>query len=84
MGRYGGYEDFSRDSFDDRMISRGMRNPSPPGRRYAPYWDELYYSNSSKTSRRYDDGGAKEEKIYHNRFFVINFWGGITIIMFFV
>lgn len=32
------YEDFSRDSFDDRMISsRGMRGPSPPGRRYAPY-----------------------------------------------
>ncbi|KRF97759.1 uncharacterized protein Dwil_GK27821 [Drosophila willistoni] len=43
MSRYGsptphGYEDFSRDSFDDRMISsRGMRGPSPPGRRYAPY-----------------------------------------------
>lgn len=36
-GRYG-YEDFSRDSFDDRMMpSRGMRGPSPPGRRYAPY-----------------------------------------------
>jgi len=35
IGRYG-YEDFSRDSFD-RMMSRGMRGPSPPGRRYAPY-----------------------------------------------
>lgn len=36
MGRY---EDFSRDSFDDRMMGRGggMRGPSPPGRRYAPY-----------------------------------------------
>lgn len=33
-----GYEDFSRDAFDERMISsRGMRGPSPPGRRYAPY-----------------------------------------------
>lgn len=36
LGRYG-YEDFSRDSFDDRMLSRGIRGPSPPGRRYAPY-----------------------------------------------
>ncbi|XP_016955984.1 RNA-binding protein lark [Drosophila biarmipes] len=43
MSRYGsptphGYEDFSRDAFDERMISsRGIRGPSPPGRRYAPY-----------------------------------------------
>ncbi|XP_055855372.1 RNA-binding protein lark isoform X2 [Episyrphus balteatus] len=37
LGRYGSYEDFSRDSFDDRMLSRGIRGPSPPGRRYAPY-----------------------------------------------
>lgn len=35
LGRYGGYEDFSRDSFDDRRP--GLRGPSPPGRRYAPY-----------------------------------------------
>lgn len=43
-----GYEDFSRDSFDERMISsRGMRGPSPPGRRYAPYWDEFYYHGGS-------------------------------------
>lgn len=41
---YSTYEDFSRDSFDDRRISRdsfddrrpGMRGPSPT-HRYAPY-----------------------------------------------
>ncbi|CAD7081151.1 unnamed protein product [Hermetia illucens] len=35
LSRYSGYEDFSRDSFDDRRP--GLRGASPPGRRYAPY-----------------------------------------------
>lgn len=46
---YSTYEDFSRDSFDDRRISRdsfddrrpGMRGPSPT-HRYAPYWENLH------------------------------------------
>lgn len=47
MGRFSNYEDFSRDTFDDRRPIRdsfdmnrrsgGMRGPSPSSLRYAPY-----------------------------------------------